>query len=785
MTTVSSTVVETRKDKEKRLKQATEEEEYARVMLARSEARQTLANFSRYIEPLEPPAAHHELLCNAWDDVIEGRLRRLMVFMPPGSAKSTYSSVRAPAYYLGRFPKRSIICGSYGEGLSTTFGRKVRNTVASKEYGLLFDTRLSEDSRAKGEWETQEGGSYYACGVGSGVTGRRADLGLIDDPVKGRKDADSELVRNDTWEWYLSDFLTRLKPGGAQVIIQCMTGDTFVTMSDGSYKYLKDIKVGDNVATYENGKIGSSKVLNWKNQGLDCVFKIKTSSGIIARANERHPFLVEREGKLRWVRLKNMSAGDRILRVIGENIEALNAPMMDVENQPSVKDYVHRIITKNDGQTATVLHHAIRKQGVTGICGIATGLMSKITKRCSKRKEAFARFVNSLPERMSALIGEISYALITATTQTRFADSYVTTATLPLGMERQRKSYCQPQNTYETALDTVLEITKSGYEDVFDVQVDRTENFIANGLISHNTRWHEDDLSGRILPSDWDGESGEFKGFDGQMWTVICLPAQARENDILGREVDEWLWPQWFTPEFWEETKRAQTSKDVRNWNALYQQIPQPDTGVFFKREWFKRYTLGEEPKLTLYGASDCAVTDNAGDFTEHGIGGFDKHEDLYFIDWWSGQVTMDVWIESEFKLAKRHNISAWVKEGGIIRRACEPYLKKAKREKKVYFRSEWITSGADKAANCRSFQALAAEGKVYIPRCEWGDALLNQVVKFIPNTNFKDDKVDVCGLFGRILDQTYGPYTPVEEKTENKDEYGFDEEPQQNWKTA
>jgi hypothetical protein len=496
-----------------------DEFEAAEVLLERRKARTSLAAFSKFMNPEEPPALHHRVLCDALDDVVEGRVRRLMVFMPPGSAKSTYSSVRFPGYFLGRFPKKNIICGSYGEGLATSFGRKVRNMLDTKEYNTLFQTKLSEDSRAKGEWETQDGGTYFACGVGSGVTGRRADLGVIDDPVKDRKEADSELVRNDTWDWYITAFLTRLKPNSAQIIIQ--------------------------------------------------------------------------------------------------------------------------------------------------------------------------------------------------------------------------------------------------------------------------TRWHEDDLSGRILPDDWDGESGDFVGFDGQPWKVICIPAQARANDILGREEGEFLWLDWFTEEYWAETKQAQTMKDVRNWNALFQQTPQPDSGVFFKREWFQRFDLGEQPKLSIYAASDYAVTDGGGDYTEHGIGGFDASENLYFTDWWSGQTSPDVWIKTQLGLANIHRPILWAAEGGVIRRAVEPFLTKAKRDEKTYFQSEWLNTGADKAANARSFQALASMGKVYIPNTEWGDALLNQLVKFIPNTNFRDDKVDVCGLFGRILGRTFGARLTVVEAPKERDGYGFDEEPNSGWKTA
>ena len=137
--------------------------EAAEILLQRRRARESFVEYSRYIEPYEPPALHHRLLCNALDDVASGKIRRLMFFLPPGAAKSSYGSVRFPAYFLGKYPERSIICASYGEGLATSFGRKVRNMVNSTEYSVLFETKLSEDSRAKGEWETNKGGSYFRC----------------------------------------------------------------------------------------------------------------------------------------------------------------------------------------------------------------------------------------------------------------------------------------------------------------------------------------------------------------------------------------------------------------------------------------------------------------------------------------------------------------------------------------------------------------------------------------------------------------------------------------------
>src|SRR5690606_114626 len=122
--------------------------------------------------------------------------------------------------------------------------------------------------------------------------------------IKGRQDADSEVIRQRTWDEYQESVLTRLKPSGSVMIIQCMTGDTGVMMSDKTEKPLRDIKVGDIISTYDKGKLSTSRVINWSNNGPDCIFAIKMKSGIIVRANGRHPFLVNDKGVPVWKRLK-------------------------------------------------------------------------------------------------------------------------------------------------------------------------------------------------------------------------------------------------------------------------------------------------------------------------------------------------------------------------------------------------------------------------------------------------------------------------------------------------
>ncbi|MDO6747190.1 phage terminase large subunit [Gilvimarinus sp. 1_MG-2023] len=278
----------------------------------------TMAFYPDNVEPAE----HHELLNSALQKVEAGEIKRLMVFMPPGSAKSTYASVVFPSYYMGKNPLHNIICASYASGLAKKFGRKVRSICKSSQFKELWNSALNQDNQAANDWSLNNGSTYMSGGILSGITGNRADGLIIDDPVKGREDADSPVIREKTWDAYLNDLDTRLKPEGWQVIIQ--------------------------------------------------------------------------------------------------------------------------------------------------------------------------------------------------------------------------------------------------------------------------TRWHEDDLSGRILPENYDGESGWVKSRQGEDWYVICLQAECeREDDPLGRKIGEWLWPKWFTPKYWRAKKQKQGE---RNWSALFQQRPKPSEGSLVKRAWPRRY---------------------------------------------------------------------------------------------------------------------------------------------------------------------------------------------------
>lgn len=182
--------------------------------------RMARAHFPAFTERLGyRQARHHLLLSERLEAVERGEIKRLMVFMPPGAAKSTYANVLFTAWFLGRNPTKSVIAASYGQELADKWGRRSRNIVGSADFASVFDCSLSADSAAANRWATDQGGEYLAVGVGGPVTGNRADGAIIDDPVKGREEAGSPTIRDKTRDWYRDDLWTRLKPGAFVILI--------------------------------------------------------------------------------------------------------------------------------------------------------------------------------------------------------------------------------------------------------------------------------------------------------------------------------------------------------------------------------------------------------------------------------------------------------------------------------------------------------------------------------------------------------------------------------------
>jgi len=195
----------------------------ARKTVTRQKASNDFMAYVNYVWPSFIHGRHHEKMARAFERVARGEVKRLIINMPPRHTKSEFASYLLPSWFLGMYPGKKIIQTSHTAELAVGFGRKVRNLVDSDAYKDIFpDVALQSDSKAAGRWATNYGGDYFAIGVGGAVTGKGADLLIIDDPHSEQEAALSEVnpeIYDKTYEWYTSGPRQRLQPGGAIVIV--------------------------------------------------------------------------------------------------------------------------------------------------------------------------------------------------------------------------------------------------------------------------------------------------------------------------------------------------------------------------------------------------------------------------------------------------------------------------------------------------------------------------------------------------------------------------------------
>jgi hypothetical protein len=180
--------------------------------------RSDFLTFVKYIWPEFIEGDHHKIIADKFNRLRTGELKRLIINMPPRHTKSEFASYFLPAWMIGNDPKLKIIQATHTAELAVRFGRKAKTLMDSEEYKNVFKTRLREDSQAAGRWETEQGGEYFAVGVQGAVTGRGADLLIIDDP-HSEQDAYSTTAFDKAYEWYTSGPRQRLQPGGRIVLV--------------------------------------------------------------------------------------------------------------------------------------------------------------------------------------------------------------------------------------------------------------------------------------------------------------------------------------------------------------------------------------------------------------------------------------------------------------------------------------------------------------------------------------------------------------------------------------
>ena len=195
-------------------------EEHQQRLETREVAQDKFMPYAKHVYDGFIEGTHHRIIAEKLERIARGELKRLIVNMPPRHSKSEFASYLMPSWFLGRNPKLKIIQATMNTELAVRFGRKVRDLIADPIYKEIFpNTDLKPDSQAAGRWETSAGGEYFAAGVGAAMTGRGADLLIIDDP-HSEQDALSPSAYDNAWEWYTSGPRQRLQPGGTIIIVQ-------------------------------------------------------------------------------------------------------------------------------------------------------------------------------------------------------------------------------------------------------------------------------------------------------------------------------------------------------------------------------------------------------------------------------------------------------------------------------------------------------------------------------------------------------------------------------------
>jgi len=253
-------------------------------------------------------------------------------------------------------------------------------------------------------------------------------------------------------------------------------------------------------------------------------------------------------------------------------------------------------------------------------------------------------------------------------------------------------------------------------------------------IVVIQTRWHEDDLAGWLLE--------EHAHED---WTILNLPA-INDNG-------EALWPSQYPVEALERIQRALPPRD---WSALYQQRPSPETGDYFKREWIIPVSSELIPPISemlVYGGSDYAVTADGGDYTVHAVIGVASDGRMYLLDLWRKQASSDVWVDSFCHLVRRWRPVGWAEETGQIKSGVGPFLIKRMIETESYVAREQFPTRGDKAIRAQSIRGRMAMQGLYVSRdAPWLSDLISELMSFPVGVH--DDQCDALGLIGQLMDR-------------------------------
>lgn len=300
----------------------------------------------------------------------------------------------------------------------------------------------------------------------------------------------------------------------------------------------------------------------------------------------------------------------------------------------------------------------------------------------------------------------------------------------------------------------------------------------ARRVIMH-TRWHDDDLAGRVKRqlADLSRPFAELK-----------LPAEAKDNDPLGREPGQFLWDEPAGYNYGAFLRARKQESDSRTWASLYQQDPVPDEGDYFKAEWLiPVQNIPPRDEMRVYGGSDYAVTSNGGDYTVHAVLGVDYDGSPYLLDLWRKQAASDEWIDAWCDLVLKWKPFGWAEEQGQIRSGVGPFLDRRSRERRAYVTRDQFPTRGDKAVRAQSFRGLIATRGLRVPaQASWRADVEAELLRFPAGVH--DDIVDALGLIGQLLDTIQAMPRPEKIEPKRKRDWFEDDDDDENsmsWKAA
>ena len=805
---------------------------------------------------VETPLAR--LLCQVIEKVDRGEEKRVCVSVGPQFGKSDILSRGGPAWLSGRKPTRHMILGSYNDTFAAEFGGDVREIANSPAYQQVFPKYgFRQGSESKNLLITEKGGKIAFVGVGGSGTGKPADIFFVDDPIKNDEDAASEVYREKMWNWFNRVAFFRCHNDSAIIVVHCMTGDTLVTMADGSQKRLDEVRAGDMVRAYENGTHVSRRVLNWASQGEDEVFVLRTGNHRV-RANARHPFLVQKDGMRVWKKVSELSVGDMLVTSGAEEglsegklteLEAWFLGFMFgdgwlTKRESTQKGYKGRTYPRTGYVTCCAQSiYAELNARVVGAFKMLFGIEPKETKfgywRTEKQiagqwlvrhgLEGRAK-TKDLPGWLFAEPLAIRKAFVTGFSEadgTVDAKGQTCVAGANEKLIRDLRALTRscgfvPSNVHRCAqrvrppnsprpIDSVIwsfkwgaqrqekafgtaylrSIEPAGRAEVFDIQVEGAESFLADGLVSHNTRWHEDDLIGRLVDPTHPERNKKYKGIAAR-WKYYNLPAVIQDPelaealdlkledpaekfkddedakrlvfDMFGRQPMVSLWAERKSLPFLAESK----TQDPEGFGALYMGQPTPPDGAYFTREDIVEYDdPAQIPQyLRKYGASDHATGEKQrNDYSVLGVFGVDDQDDVWILpDTIMDRMKTDKLTDCMIDLMERHEPLAWWLEEELISKSFGPFLVKEMHERRVYTTLDGVRPGRnDLEHRARSIQGRMRHRKVHFPNwVPWWDTAKNQLLKFPKATH--DDFVSFLAIIGLGLLKQQKAHVPKED---------------------